>query len=50
MEKMDGANFDKEYVTAMVKDHEKDFASFQAEAQNGDDPEVKGFALKTSED
>jgi len=49
MEKMGGANFDKEYVTAMVKDHEKDLASFQAEAQNGGDPEVKGFALKTSE-
>lgn len=49
MAKLDSANFDKEYVAAMVKDHEKDLASFQSEAQNGGDPEVKAFASKTSE-
>ena len=48
MAKMDGANFDKEYVAAMVKDHEKDLSDFQAEAKNGSDPDVKAFASKTS--
>lgn len=47
--KMNDANFDKEYVDAMVKDHEKDLAAFQAEAKSGSDPEVKAFALKTSQ-
>jgi putative membrane protein len=42
------ANFDKEYINAMVKDHEKDYAAFQAEAKNGSDADVKAFASKTS--
>ena len=49
MAKMNDANFDKEYIDAMVKDHEKDLAAFQAEAKNGSDAEVKAFAAKTSE-
>ncbi|HEY2615624.1 MAG TPA: DUF4142 domain-containing protein [Chthoniobacterales bacterium] len=48
LEKLDKANFDKEYITLMVKDHEKDLSEFQAEAKNGSDPEVKAFASKTS--
>ena len=48
MEKLNDANFDKEYVNAMVKDHEKDWAAFQAEAKNGSDADVKAFASKTS--
>jgi putative membrane protein len=42
------ANFDKDYVNMMVKDHEKDLAAFQAEAKNGTDADVKAFASKTS--
>jgi putative membrane protein len=49
MEHLNDANFDKEYVNAMVKDHEKDLAAFQAEAKNGTDGDVKAFAAKTSE-
>jgi len=49
MEKMDDANFDKQYIDMMVKDHEKDLAAFQAEAKDGSDAEVKAFASKTSE-
>jgi putative membrane protein len=45
---MGDANFDKDYVDMMVKDHEKDLAAFQAEAKNGTDAEVKAFASKTS--
>ncbi len=45
---MGDANFDKDYVNMMVKDHEKDLAAFQAEAKNGTDADVKAFASKTS--
>lgn len=45
---MGDANFDKDYVAMMVKDHEKDLAAFQAEAKNGSDADVKAFASKTS--
>jgi putative membrane protein len=48
MMKLNDANFDKEYIDAMVKDHEEDLAAFQAEAKNGSDADVKGFANKTS--
>jgi putative membrane protein len=49
MKKLNDANFDKEYVDAMVKDHEEDLTAFQGEAKNGSDAEVKAFAAKTSE-
>jgi len=45
---MGDANFDKDYLDMMVKDHEKDLAAFQAEAKNGSDADVKAFASKTS--
>ena len=45
--KMSGAEFDREYVNAMVEDHERDVQSFQAQAQAGTDAEVKEFAAKT---
>ena len=44
---MSGASFDKAYVAAMVKDHKKDVADFQKEANGGKDTDVKGFASKT---
>jgi putative membrane protein len=47
MEKI-GANFDKEYMADMVKDHQKDLAEFQGEARDGTDPDVKKFAEKGS--
>ena len=48
MMKLNDANFDKDYIDAMVKDHEEDLAAFQAEAKNGSDADVKAFASKTS--
>ena len=48
MEHLKDADFDKEYINAMVKDHEEDLAAFQAEAKNGSDADVKAFASKTS--
>ena len=48
MKKLNDANFDKEYINAMVKDHEEDWSAFQAEVKNGSDADVKAFASKTS--
>src|SRR5256714_1245551 len=48
MMKLNDPTFDKEYINAMVKDHEEDLAAFQAEAKNGSDADVKAFASKTS--
>jgi putative membrane protein len=39
---------DKDYMDAMVKDHQADLAEFQKEAQSGTDPDVKAFAAKGS--
>jgi putative membrane protein len=42
-----GADFDKAYMSHMVKDHDKDVKEFQDEAKNGTDPDVKAWAQKT---
>ena len=42
-----GAEFDRAYIDAMVADHKKTVALFEAESQNGNDPEIKAFATKT---
>lgn len=47
LSKLSGADFDKEYVDYMVKDHEKDAKEFQEQANNGTDADVKAFAAKT---
>jgi putative membrane protein len=39
---------DKDYMSTMVKDHEKDLAEFEKEAKDGSDADVKRFADKTS--
>ncbi|HEX8178573.1 MAG TPA: DUF4142 domain-containing protein [Pyrinomonadaceae bacterium] len=45
--KLSGADFDKAYVDAMVEDHEHDVKDFQAQAGQGNDADVKAFAVKT---
>lgn len=40
-------DFDKEFVTAMVNDHEDDVAAFQKQADNSTDADIKAFAAKT---
>ena len=47
LEKMSGADFDRHYMTMMVKDHEEDVALFKKEAQSGKDENLKQFAQKT---
>jgi len=42
-----GADFDGDYIDAMVDDHEDDVATFEKQSQNATDPDVKAFAAKT---
>jgi putative membrane protein len=44
---LSGAEFDKEYVNAMVADHEKSVNLFKTQADGGTDAEAKAFAAKT---
>ena len=41
---MSGEEFDKAYMRAMVKDHQKDLSEFQKEASSGKNPQVKDAA------
>jgi len=47
LSKLSGADFDKEYMSNMVKDHKADVKEFETQANKGNDPEVKAFAAKT---
>jgi putative membrane protein len=47
MRNMKGKAFDNHYMGMMVKDHQKDVANFQKQANSGSDPELKAFASKT---
>lgn len=45
--KLSGAEFDREYMKAMVDDHAKDVKKFQKEADAAKDPDLKSWAAKT---
>ena len=47
LSKLSGAEFDKEYVKAMVKDHKDDIEDFEKQAKRGEDPELKNWAAQT---
>lgn len=47
LSQLSGADFDRAYMNHMVEDHVKDVSSFQQEAQQGQDPDVKAFAAQT---
>jgi putative membrane protein len=47
LSKLSGADFDRAYMSMMVKDHKKDVKEFQEEANKGQDADVKGFASTT---
>jgi putative membrane protein len=44
MDKKQGADFDKDYMDLMVKDHKDDIDKFEKEAEKGNDAEVKSWA------
>lgn len=48
LEKASGADFDREYISAMVRDHQKDLSEFKKEANSGKDPQVKQAAEQGS--
>lgn len=43
---LSGRAFDKEFISTMVKNHEKSRDAFQLQATGGSDPEIKAFAQK----
>jgi putative membrane protein len=44
---LSGKEFDREYMSAMVKDHDKTIDLFEKQAQQGQHPEVQQFAANT---
>jgi len=45
--RLSGPEFDREYMRAMVDDHQADVTKFDREAKGGRDADVKSFALHT---
>ena len=45
--KLSGPEFDKAYMSHMVKEHKKDVKEFQKEANDATDPDLKAFAANT---
>lgn len=44
LSKLSGAEFDREYMDAMVKDHKEDIELYEKQAKNGKTPDVKSYA------
>ena len=47
LSKLNGAEFDKEYVKAMIEAHKKDVTAFENASKTAGDADVKEFATKT---
>ncbi len=47
LQKLSGADFDKAYVSHMLRDHKKDVKEFQNESDDAKDPDIKTFATTT---
>jgi putative membrane protein len=47
LDKESGADFDKAYAKAMVKDHKEDIDLFKKEASSGQNADLKAFAQRT---
>lgn len=47
MAALSGEDFDKQYITGMIRDHKDDIADFEKEAKEGKDTETKAWASKT---
>lgn len=48
LQKLNGADFDKAYVSAMIDGHKKTLDLMNNEAKNGSDSTLKAFAAKTA--
>jgi putative membrane protein len=47
LSKASGKDFDKQYISNMVDDHEKDVKEFEKESKDAKDPDLKAWASKT---
>jgi|ERR1043166_3105748 putative membrane protein len=47
LQKLSGVDFDKAYLSDMIKDHKKDLKEFEEASKNAADPELRAFAEKT---
>jgi putative membrane protein len=47
LSKLSGPRFDREYMSHMVSDHEKDIKELKSEEKSAKDPDVKSFAQNT---
>jgi len=47
MARLEGAEFDRQFMSQMVKDHEEAVSLFTAESKNGRDEDLKALATKT---
>ena len=47
LQKLSGADFDREYMSHMVSDHKKDVKEFESTAKKAKDNDVKNFAATT---
>jgi putative membrane protein len=47
LSKLSGAQFDREYMREMTRDHDKDVKEFQRAAKSAKDADVKAWAAKT---
>jgi putative membrane protein len=47
LSELQGAEFDRHYMEAMLKDHHESVRLFERQARNGKDPELKALAAKT---
>jgi putative membrane protein len=47
LNRLNGSDFDREYVQAMVDDHEADVQLFEDQAEDDSDQQAKAFAAKT---
>lgn len=47
LQTMDKDDFDAKYVEEMVKDHRKDVETFERQAKEADDPDLRRFAEQT---
>ena len=46
LEKYEGTEFDKKYISFMVSDHKEDIDEFEKEVKNGKDADIVAFAKK----
>lgn len=47
LQKQQGKDFDKDYVSMMIDDHKHDISEFQKAVDNAKDSDIKAFAVKT---